>query len=69
MEERKGGGAYFDDSSGKVAERDGAKLLLKDGGAFYAPSPLTCVAMHWPKLVAGAQSGEVYHLAVQDGKG
>ena len=49
------------DKSGEVAERDGATLRLKEGGAFYAPSPLLCIAVHWPKLVAGAQSGELYH--------
>ena len=48
-----------------MAERDGATLRLKEGGAFYAPSVLTCVAMHWPRLVAGAQSGELYHLEVE----
>ena len=65
MEERKGDGAALD-KSGEVAERDGATLRLKEGGAFYAPSPLLCIAVHWPKLVAGAQSGELYHLEVQD---
>ena len=65
MEERKGDGAALD-KSGEVAERDGAALRLKEGGAFYAPSPLLCTAVHWPKLVAGAQSGELYHLEVQD---
>ena len=54
------------DKSGDVAERDGATLRLKEGGAFYAPSPLKCIAVHWPKLVAGAESGELYHLEVQD---
>ena len=32
---------------------------------FYAPGPLESVAVHWPRLVAGAQSGELYHLDVQ----
>ena len=54
MEERKGDGAALD-KSGEVAERDGATLRLKEGGAFYAPSPLLCIAVHWPKLVAGAR--------------
>ena len=54
------------DKSGEVAERDGATLRLKEGGgAFYASSPLQCVAVHWPKLVAGADSGELYHLEVE----
>ena len=65
MEERKGDGAALD-KSGEVAERDGARLRLKEGGAFYVPSPLQCIAVHWPKLVAGAQSGELYYLEVQD---
>ena len=65
MEERKGDGAEFD-QSGEVAECLGTTLRLKSGGAFYAPSPLQCIAVHWPKLVAGAQSGELYYLEVQD---
>ena len=53
-------------SGGAVAERDGATLRLREGGgAFYAPSPLVCVAVSWPRLVAGAQSGELYHLEVE----
>ena len=64
VEERTGNGAAVD-ASGEVAERDGSTLRLKEGGAFYAPSPLKCVAVHWPRLVAGAQSGELYHLEVQ----
>ena len=64
VEERRGNGAAID-GSGEVAERDGSTLRLKEGGAFYAPSPVQCVAVHWPKLVAGAQSGELYHLEVQ----
>ena len=50
----------------KRPSRDGATLRLKEGAAFYAPSPLQCIAIHWPKLVAGAQSGELYCLEVQD---
>ena len=65
--EREGDGSLLDASgSGAVAERDGATLRLKEGGgAFYAASPLQCVAVHWPRLVAGAQSGELYHLEVE----
>ena len=67
LEEREGDGSALDASgSGAVAERNGATLHLKEGGgAFYAPSPLQCVAVHWPRLVAGAQSGALYHLEVQ----
>ena len=64
MEERTGDGATLD-KAGEVAERDGATLRLKAGGAFYAPSPLQCVAVHWPRLVAGAHLGELYHLEVE----
>ena len=69
IEERRGDGAAFDASpSGAVAERDGATLRLREGGgAFYAPSPLECVAVSWPRLVAGSQSGELYHLEVEEG--
>ena len=67
VEERKGDGSAFDNSgSSEVAERDGATLRLKEGGTFYAPNPLQCIAVHWPRLVAGAQSGELYHLEVQE---
>jgi hypothetical protein len=67
VEERKGDGSALDASgSGAVAERDGATLRLKEGGGvFYAPSPLQSVAAHWSRLVAGAESGELYHLEVQ----
>jgi len=67
VEERKSDGSALDASgSGVVAERDGATLRLKEGGGvFYAPGPLQSVAAHWPRLVAGAQSGELYHLEVQ----
>ena len=41
-------------------------LRLKKGGTFYAPNPLLCIAVHWPRLVAGAGSGELYHLEVQE---
>jgi hypothetical protein len=45
--------------------RDGATIRMKDGGgAFYAPSPISCVAVSWPRIAAGAQSGELYHLEV-----
>ena len=67
VEERKGDGSAFDNSgSSEVAERDGETLRLKEGGTFYAPSPLDCIAVHWPQLVAGAESGELYHLKVQE---
>ena len=67
VEERKGDGSAFDNSgSSEVAERDGETLRLKEGGTFYAPNPLLCIAVHWPRLVAGAQSGELYHLEVQE---
>ena len=67
VEEREGNGSAFDNSgSSEVAERDGAMLRLKEGGTFYAPNPLQCIAMHWPRLVAGARAGELYHLKVQE---
>ena len=39
--------------------------VKEGGGVFYAPTPLLSVAVHWSRLVAGAQSGELYHLEVQ----
>ena len=66
VEERSGDGAAFDPTSAEVAERDGATMRLKEGGAFYAPLPPECVAVHWPRLVAGTKSGELYDLQVQD---
>ena len=68
VEERKGEGSALDASgSGAVAECDGASLHLKEGGgAFYASGPLVCIAVHWPRLVAGSQSGELYHLEVHE---
>ena len=64
LEEREGGAATLD-KAGEVADRDGATLRLKEGGAFYAPSALVCVAVHWPRLVAGGRLGELYHLEVE----
>ena len=58
----------YDSWSGEIVERHGATLrLLKSGsGAFYAPNPIWCIAMHLPRLVAGTRSGELYHLEAQE---
>ena len=40
------------------------QFALRGVGAFYAPSPILCVAVSWPRIAAGAQSGELYHLEV-----
>ena len=55
--------AFSREAEGVVS--DGATIRMKDGGgAFYAPSPIMCVAVSWPRIAAGAQSGELYHLEV-----
>ena len=55
--------AFSKEAEGVV--RDGSTIRMEDGGgAFYAPSPITCVAVSWPRIAAGAQSGELYHLEV-----
>ena len=55
--------AFSGEAEGVV--RDGATIRMKDGGgAFYATSPILCVAVRWPRIAAGAQSGELYHLEV-----
>jgi WD40 repeat protein len=55
--------AFSKEAEGVV--RDGSTIRMKDGGgAFYAPSPISCVAVSWPRIAAGAQSGELYHLEV-----
>ena len=64
LEGREGEGKALD-KSGEVAELDGATLRLKEGGAFYAPSKLECMAVHWPRLVAGTRAGELYHFEVE----
>jgi len=59
------GDARVFDKSGQVVDRAGSTLRLKEGGgAFYAPSPILCVAVHEQLIVAGAASGELYHLVV-----
>ena len=63
VEERKGEGAAVDRSGG-VVERDGSTVRLKQGGAFYAPQPVSCVTVHLPRIVAGSQLGELYHLEI-----
>ena len=55
--------AFSGEAEGVVC--DGATIRMKEGGgAFYAPSPILCVAVSWPRIAAGAQSGELYHLEV-----
>ena len=45
--------------------RDGATIRMKEGGGtFYAPSPISCMAVNLPRIAAGASSGELYHLEV-----
>ena len=64
IESRPGNGTDFG-SDGEGVERDGATVRMKEGGgAFYAPSPVQCVAIHGSRIAAGAQSGELYHLQV-----
>ena len=67
IEERPGNSSTVD-KSGEEADTDGRTLRLKAGGAFYAPTPPMCVAVCWPKVVAGAQSGELYHLEAIEAK-
>jgi WD40 repeat protein len=55
--------AFSKEAEGVV--RDGATICMEDrGGAFYAPSRILCVAVSWPRIAAGAESGELYHLEV-----
>ena len=64
LETRQGEAMAFSKEAEGVV-RDGATIRMKDGGgAFYAPSPIQCVAVSWPRIAAGAQSGELYHLEV-----
>ena len=64
IESRPGDGMNFG-RDGEGVERDGATVRMKEGGgAFYAPSPVQCVAIHGSKIAAGAQSGDLYHLEV-----
>ena len=61
LEEREGDARSID-ASGEHVDRDGTTLRLKAGGSFYAPSLIECVTVHWPRIAAGAASGELYHL-------
>ena len=64
LETRPGEAMAFSEEAEDVV-RNGATILVKDGGgAFYAPSPILYVAVSWPRIAAGAQSGELYHLEV-----
>jgi WD40 repeat protein len=55
--------AFSNEAEGVV--HDGATIRMKEGGgAFYAPSPISCMAVNWPRIAAGASSGELYHLEV-----
>ena len=66
IESRPGDGTVFG-RDGEGVERDGATVRVTGGGAFYAPSPVQSVAVSWPRIVAGASSGELYHLEVVEG--
>ena len=44
-------------------DTDAATLRLKGGGSFYAPSPIRCVAVHWPRIAAVAASGELVAMS------
>ena len=62
IESRPGNGTAFG-RDGESVEHDGTTVRMKEGGgAFYAPSPVQCVAIHGSRIAAGAQSGELYHL-------
>ena len=64
IELRPGGGTAFG-KDGEAVECDGATVRMKEGGgAFYAPSPVMCVAIHGSRIAAGAESGGLYHLEV-----
>jgi WD40 repeat protein len=55
--------AFSKDAEGVV--RDGATVRMKvGGGAFYATGPISCLAVSWPRIAAGAKSGKLYHLEV-----
>ena len=69
IESRLGDGIAFG-RDGEGVEREGATVRMKEGGgAFYAPSPVQSVAVSWPHIVAGASSGELYHLEVVEAQG
>jgi WD40 repeat protein len=64
LETRPGEAMAFSEVAEGVV-RDGATVRMKDGGgAIYAPSPISCLAVSWPRIAAGAESGELYHLEV-----
>ena len=66
IESRLGDGIAFG-RDGEGVEREGATVRMTEGGgAFYAPSPVLSVAVSWPRIVAGASSGELYHLEVAE---
>ena len=69
IESRLGDGIAFG-RDGEGVECEGATVRMKEGGgAFYAPSPVQSVAVSWPHIVAGASSGELYHLGVVEAQG
>ena len=69
IESRLGDGIAFG-RDGEGVEREGATVRMKEGGgAFYAPSPVQSVAVSWLHIVAGASSGELYHMEVVEAQG
>ena len=64
VEEHEGEAACFDPHSFERVEWNGGMLHLQHGGAFYAPSALTFLAVRLPRIVAGNARGELFHLEV-----
>ena len=55
--------AFSKEAEGVV--RDGMTVRIEDGGGvFQAPSHISYMAVSWPRIGAGALSGELYHLEV-----
>jgi hypothetical protein len=64
IESRRGDGMVFGSDCEGVERIDATVRMIEGGGAFYAPSPVLCVAIHGSRVVAGSASGELYHLEV-----
>jgi len=62
IKSRRGDGMVFGSDCEGVECIDATVRMTEGGGAFYAPSDVLCVAIHGSRVVAGAASGELYHL-------
>ena len=55
IESRRGDGMVFGSDGERVEHGDATVRMIEGGGAFFAPNPVLCVAIHGSRVVASWQ--------------